>query len=143
MKRNESGWNQPCRISFLASRESTRHAASVTCAMTGSDTENGKDTTDERFRILHLLFMLGATPLTPKRSRLYNICRVLLLISTYLTPPLMVMGAWYNLDDISYVMEVARPLISIFSNLWMHFSIRYLSYNYQACVLHCTRYGVH
>jgi hypothetical protein len=96
-------------------------------AMTGSDTASGKETTDERFRILHLLFTLGATPLTPiKGFRLYGICRVFLLTGSYLTPPLMVMGAIHNLDDIPYVMEVARPLIAIFSVLWMHFFIRYL-----------------
>jgi hypothetical protein len=107
-------------------------------AMTVSDMENGKDITDDRFRTLHLLFTLGATPLTPiKGSRFYDICRVLLLLGSYLTPPLMIMGALHNLDDIPFIMEVARPLIAIFSVLWMHFFIRYLSYIYQACVLHC------
>jgi hypothetical protein len=99
-------------------------------AMTG--TENGKDATDERFRTLHLLFMMGATPLLPVKSRLYETCRVLLLISSYLTPPMMIIGALNNLDDLPFVMEIARPLITISSIMWMHSFIRYISYNYQA-----------
>ena len=134
---DEVGQNPPCCISFQVSRKSTRHAAALVSAMTG--TENGKDATDDRFRILHLLFKLGATPIFPVTgSRLYAICRQLFLLCSYITPPMMIMGALYNLDDIPYVMEVGRPLITIFSILWMHLSIRYLSYSYQACALHCS-----
>ena len=136
MKSNEAGWIPPSCISFQVSGESTRHAAAVVFAMTG--TENGKDATDDRFRILHLLFMLGATPLIPVRSRLYEICRVFLMICSYLTPPMMIMGAMQNLDDIPYVMEVARPLITISSIMWMNSFIRYLSYDCQVFALHCS-----
>jgi hypothetical protein len=136
MKSNEGGWNPPCCSSFQVSGESTRHAAAVMSAMTG--TENGKDAPDDRFRTLHLLFRLGATPLIPVGSRLYNICRVLLMMCSYLTPPMMIMGAMQNLDDIPYVMEVARPLITISSIMWMNSFIRYLSYNCQEFALHCS-----
>jgi hypothetical protein len=136
MKSNEGGWNPRCCISFQFSGESTRHAAAVMSAMTG--TENGKDATDDRFRILHLLFKLGATPLIPTASRLYNICRVLFMLCSYLTPPMMIVGAMQNLDDIAYVMEVARPLITISSIMWMNSFIRYLSYNCQAFALQCS-----
>jgi len=123
-------------ISFQASGESTRHATAVMSAMTG--TENGKDATDDRFRILHLLFKLGATPLIPVGSRLYDICSVLLMLCSYVTPPMMIVGALQNLDDIAFVMEVARPLITISSIMWMNSFIRYLSYNCQAFALHCS-----
>ena len=136
MKSNEEGWNAPCCISFQVSGESTRHAAAVMSAMTG--TENGKDATDDRFQILHLLFVLGATPLIPVGSRLYEICRVFFMICSYLNPPMMIMGAMQNLDDIPYVMEVARPLITISSIMWMNSFIRYLCYDCQDFALHCS-----
>jgi hypothetical protein len=104
--------------------------------MTG--TENGRDATDDRFRILFLLFKLGATPLIPVGSRLYDTCRVLIMTCSYLTPPMMIVGALQNLDDIQYVMEVARPLITITSVMWMNTFIRYFSYNCQAFALQCS-----
>ena len=136
MKSDEEGWNLSCCISFQVSGESTRHAAAVMPAMTG--TEIGKGATDDRFGSLHLLFKLGATPLIPVGSRLYDICRVLLMMCSYLTPPMMIVGALQNLDDIAYVMEVARPLITISSIMWMNSFIRYFSYSLQAFALHCS-----
>jgi hypothetical protein len=97
---------------------------------------NGKDATDDRFRILHLLFRMGATPLIPVKSGFYETIRVLLMISSYLTPPMMIMGALNNMDDLPFVMETARPLITISSIMWMNFFIRYIIYNYQARALH-------
>jgi len=104
--------------------------------MTG--TANGRDATDDRFRILHLLFKLGATPLIPVGSRLYNICCVLFMMCSYLTPPMMIAGVLQNLDDIEYIMEAARPLITISSLMWMNTFIRYLSYICQAFALQCS-----
>jgi hypothetical protein len=88
--------------------------------------KNGKESDDERFRVLQKLFVWGGSPLFPiERSWLYNIYCFLLVVCSYINQVLVVVGILKNLDDIPYVTEAARPLIMMCSVLWMHFFIRY------------------
>jgi hypothetical protein len=79
-----------------------------------------------RFFVLERLCKIAGTPVTPDGlSRFYNVYRVLVVMSGYLTPLTTFIGILRNLDDMEYVMEAARPGFVMIDLLWLHFFIRY------------------
>jgi hypothetical protein len=84
------------------------------------------DNVGTRFGVLEKLFKIAGIPVTSdKKSRLYSVYQVLVVASGYLTLVTTFVGILKNLDDMGYVMEVARPGFVMIDLLWMHFFIRY------------------
>lgn len=82
--------------------------------------------TGTRFFVLERLCKIAGTPVTPgEESHLYNVYRVLVVMSGYLTLVTTFIGIARNLDDMEYVMEAARPGFVMIDLIWMHFFIRY------------------
>jgi hypothetical protein len=128
MNSPEAGWKFSCPIAFYVSQDFTPCHVPAMSAMVRVDnnTMNEKERDDDRFSVLQLLFTWAASPLFPvETSWLYNIYCFLLVVCTYLTQVMIFMGVLKNLDDIPYIMEAARPLITMLSFIWIHFFIRY------------------
>jgi hypothetical protein len=79
-----------------------------------------------RFAVLQKLCRIAGAPVTShEESGLYNVYRVLIVTSGYLTLLTTFIGILSNLDDMGYVMESARPGFVMIDLIWMHFFIRY------------------
>lgn len=86
----------------------------------------GRDNADYRLQILNNIFLIIGTPLFPvEDSRFYSVYRIITYMSLYFTFVTILIGIFLNLDDMAYVMESARPGISILNVLWTHFFMRY------------------
>jgi hypothetical protein len=94
--------------------------------MQGDDMLYEQGDMDRRFRVLNHLLTVGATPLFPdRRSLVYKVYQILVVVSAYLTLITTVIGIGKNLDDMGFVMEAARPGVPMINVLWTHFFIRY------------------
>jgi hypothetical protein len=125
-------WKFSRPIAIQVSQAPTLSNVPVSSVMAHNNATNGKDNGDDRFRILLWLFKWGASPLVPvEGSWLYNTFCVLLVVCTYLTQVFVVVGILKNLNDVSYIIETVRPLLSMCSVIWMHLFIRYpVSYSF-------------
>jgi hypothetical protein len=84
------------------------------------------DNAGARFLVLEKLCKIAGTPVTSdEESPVYNVYRVLVVTSGYLTLLTTFIGILKNLDDMGYVMEAARPGFVMIDLIWMHFFIRY------------------
>jgi hypothetical protein len=122
----EVGWKYSYLIAFYVSQDFTRRDVPAMSAMVDNNIKNATENDDERFRVLQMIYVWGGSPLFPiERSWLYNIYSFLLVVFTYLNQVFIIVGMLKKLDDIPYIAETARALITIFSVLWVHFFIRY------------------
>lgn len=79
-----------------------------------------------RFGVIEKLFKIAGIPVTSdEKSFLYSVYQVLVVTSGYLTLLTTFVGILKNLDDMEYVMEVARPGFVMINLVWMHFFTRY------------------
>jgi hypothetical protein len=84
------------------------------------------DKAGARFGVLEKLFKIAGIPVTAgEKSHFYRMYQVLVVASGYLTLITTFVGILKNLDDVEYVMEVARPGFVMINLIWMHFFIRY------------------